>query len=336
MVSFSSERKGEHTDRVGVMLEEAKRRGIRMEMIRFLGKEISYARAWLPAGSRVSFHSWSYFENIPIPPWKDSPLWQNLDNKLELKRLFEKNDIRVPRGDAHASVEDGVKTFRKLGVPVIVKPLEGSRSRHTRVNITNEEEFRDAFAKALQICPMAVVEEFIQGSIFRATCVDGKLIGVMELVRPLVTADGRKSMDALRKAYNEDMQLKGVKAIEDDTLFALTCEHQGYTKESVPEAGKKILLAEFSERTSGGYFVDITDSLPKTSVEYIEKAGKVSRLPVVGFDIITRDITNPKEPLVFLEANTAPFIEIHHIPYGGKVRNVAGPVWDLWFHTKTP
>lgn len=330
LVTFHDEYQPDHVDRKSVMFAEAKKRGIRMQIIRFRGRELSYTRAKLPFSQHWRFLIWHYFEYIPFPPWKDSPLWQNLDNKLELKRLFEKGGIRVPRGKALSSESDAVKLFRELGVPVIVKPLEGSRSRHTRVNITDETELRDAFKKALQVCPMAVVEEFIPGSIYRATCVGGRLIGVMELVRPLMRADGNTSVDELRVAYNDKTSLAGVKPIEPDALFALTCEHQGFNADSIPAEGTEVLLAEFSERTSGGYFIDLTDSVPAESVSYIEKAAQVSGLPVVGFDVITRDISNAMEPITFLEANTAPFIEIHHIPYAGKIRNVAGPIWDLW------
>jgi len=328
---FHDEPLTDEVSRKSVVFAEAKKRGIRMQVITFAGKEVPYARAMLPSYPGDPSLSWQYFEHIPIPPWREATLTRNLDNKSELKELFERHGVKVPRGKGCFFYGTALRTFRKLGVAVIVKPLEGSRSRHTRVNITTETELKEAFLSAKQLCPVAMIEEFAPGAIYRATCIGFKTIGVMELVRPKVIADGVQTMDEMRRAFNEKNLEKGVLPIEDDALFAFACEHQGYAKDAAPPAGTTILLAEFSERTSGGYFDDVTDAVPQKTIEYINNAAKVSGLPVVGFDVISRDITNADEPLTFLEANTAPFIEIHHIPYGGEPRNVAGAVWDEWF-----
>jgi hypothetical protein len=43
------------------------------------------------------------------------------------------------------------------------------------------------------------------------------------------------------------------------------------------------------------------------------------------------DITKSwrKQRCGFLEANTVPFINLHHHPHKGKPRNVAAKVWDM-------
>lgn len=330
LVKFSDENVSSEMSRKKVMFQEAKHRGVRMQIILFLGKELSYTRALLPLAKYIPLKVWQYFEFIPIPPWKDSPLWQNLDNKIELKRLFEKNGLRVPKGEEYMSVEAAVRTFKELKVPVIVKPLEGSRARHTRVRVTTEDDFKDAFMRALEVCPLALVEEFVEGDVHRITCVDGKFIAAMRFVRPTIEADGTRTVHELRNAYNAKLSLPEVMPVKDDELFAVTLSHQGLTSTSIPRKGMTVRLADFSERVNGGYNEDVTDRISHSRKAYFEKAAKVTRLPLVGFDIVSLDIADDTQEAVFLEANTAPFIEIHQTPTKGIPRNVAAPVWDLW------
>jgi len=316
--------------RKSVIFHEAKRRGIRMQILYVCGKEISYARAWLPKRKNAAKKTWHYFEHIPIPPWRDSPLWQNLDNKMELKQLFEKNNIRVPRGGTYAHKETATRAFKKLSTPVIIKPLEGSRARHTRVRVTEEMDFRDAFTQAARICPLVLVEECIEGDVHRVTCVNGKLIAVMRFVRPVIIADGEKTTDELRHVYNASLSFPQVQGVEDTALFSVTLAHQGLHRTSIPTQGTVLRLADFSERVNGGYNEDVTDLIPPSIRAYIERAAHISGLAVVGFDVISEDISSEAVLPVYLEANTAPFIEIHHEPTKGTPRNIAKHIWDLW------
>lgn len=328
--TFSEEYPTKECNRKKVMFDEAKTRGICMQIIFFKGKEVSYTRALLPVRKGSARTTWHYFEYIPIPPWKDSPLTQNLDNKSELKTLCEKHGLRVPRGGPALFRHTALGYFKKYA-PVIVKPLEGSRARHTRVRVEDKQDFLEAYKRAKEICPVAMVEECIDGDVHRATCVDGKLIAVMRFVRPSIAGDGHANTEELRKRYNAALALPDVTPIADNALFAVTLRHQGYTPLSTVPAGAMLRLADFSERTNGGYNEDVTDRVPESTRTYLERAASASKLPVVGFDIITKDISDENEPPAFLEANTAPFIEIHHTPTVGTPRNVAGAVWDLWF-----
>ncbi len=62
-----------------------------------------------------------------------------------------------------------------------------------------------------------------------------------------------------------------------------------------------------------------------------ERAATVFKDPIVGFDFMIADITKSwkEQRCGFLEANTVPFINLHHHPHTGKPRNVAAKVWDL-------
>ena len=112
--------------------------------------------------------------------------------------------------------------------------------------------------------------------------------------------------------------------------FRDAISHQGFSTTSVPPKGTPLLLSEHSERPNGGYFIDITDSVPQTSKNEIERAAHVCEIAVIGFDIISTDLKDSSKPFTFIEGNSLPYIEIHHIPYEGSPRDVAGAVWYMW------
>ncbi len=229
------------------------------------------------------------------------------------------------------TLPQALRAFKELGAPVIVKPRIGSRARHTTINITDETELATAFALSKQLCPFVMIEQCIPGSLFRATCVGGKLIGVVEFIKPSVVADGVMTVEELRVHHNAHKKFPNLTDLKDNEWYRDAIMHQGYTTESTPEAGTRVLLSEHSERPNGGYFIDITDEIPEVTRKEIERGARASEIEVIGFDILSKDLRNPGESFTFIEGNSLPSIELHHLVYEGKIRNVAGAIWDLWF-----
>lgn len=334
-VEFGTTYEPDHLDRKAVIFAEAKKRGIHMETIRVLKKNMAQTRAMLPLSKGATSYRWWYFEHIPIPPWLEPSAAREIDNKEEFKKIFRKDGLRVPYGKPVLTFWGAKQVLKKVGGPVIVKPLEGSRARHTTVGVTTEAELKEAVRIARMICPMLMIEECVEGVVHRATCIGGTLEGVIKFVRPSMMADGVRTAKELREAWNTSLSYADVEPVASNAVFLTTLAHQGYTPESIPPKGSLLTLAEFSERANGGYNEDLTDQIPTATRDYIEKAARAVQVSVVGFDLISRDLTNSAEPITFLEANTAPFIEIHHAPSKGTPRDVAAKVLDLWFTRET-
>ena len=55
--------------------------------------------------------------------------------------------------------------------------------------------------------------------------------------------------------------------------------------------------------------------------------------PLVGVDFMMEDMARSWRTTRcgVIECNSLPFIDLHHFPYAGRARNVAGMVWDLAF-----
>lgn len=318
------------TERTKYILREAKKRNIPMYVMVFFGKTLEYCKALVPV--KKNKKKWIYFESLPVPEYvnESANIW--VDDKKTFNKKFTINNLPVVKSDFAYTLKGGYKIFEKLTLPVITKPRFGSRARHTTVNITNKEDFKKAFKRAQDLCPAVIVEEFKQGTLYRATCVGQKLIGIIEFIKPKIEADGFSTVKELLTKHNNNKKFKTLTDVKNDEWFWDAIFHQGLTQESIPKKGQIILLSEHSERPNGGYFIDITDRIPEENIKIIEAGARVSGLSVIGFDIISKDLTKPHniEPLVFIEGNSLPFIELHHIPFEGQVRDTAKAVWDLW------
>lgn len=83
---------------------------------------------------------------------------------------------------------------------------------------------------------------------------------------------------------------------------------------------------------SGADSVDVTDKIHPQMAELAVRVAEVFDAKLLGLDFLTPDIT--KEPSkdnqpAIIEVNSYPFIDMHHYPYEGKSRNVAGAIWDM-------
>jgi D-alanine-D-alanine ligase-like ATP-grasp enzyme len=325
VLRFEPEPSPETSARTRAFWDEARRRGITMEQASLLGRRSEVCRVRTRG-------RWTYFTSIPDIVTAEYTPVGNVDDKSYFKSILQKENLPYARGSSFFTRRRARAHFQAARKPVIVKPRFGSRARHTSLDIRDAATFQRAMDRAFQISPWCMVEDFIPGDLYRATCVGGKVIGVVHFIKPTIEADGVHTARELLAIHNTTKKHPNLTDVRADALFLECLERQGLTMDSVPERGRVVLLAEHSERPNGGYFIDCTDAIPTDTITLIERAARATRSPLIGFDIISRDLRKPhvQEPLSFIEANRAPFIELHDIPYEGTPRSVAAAHWDLW------
>ncbi len=324
-LEFSNDINRVKTFRSKVIWEEANRRGIKMQQVILFNKPLDYYRTVV---NNRNF----YFESIPIP-YKYLDMKKNWDDKLVLKKELLKYDIPVPKSKL-ISIFNFYQTesvFNSLSKPIIVKPKNGSRGRHTITNINTIDNFKKSLAIVNQISSFVSVEEHLQGPICRATVVGGKLMGFYMAVPPEVIGDGKKTVKELIEEKNKNKKER----IEDIVINIELENHinqSGLNVDSVLEKDVSLRLYHRGGRLFGGYTEEMLDYLHPSFIPIIEKAAQVTGLAVAGFDCI---IPYPKEDSSqqkwgIIEVNTLPFIDLHYYAWIGKPRNIAGAIWDMW------
>jgi cyanophycin synthetase len=212
-----------------------------------------------------------------------------------------------------------------------VKPQLGSRGRHTTTHIYTKEDLLKAYRIAKQLCHFVIVEEHLFGSVYRATYVGGEIVGILRGDPPRITGDSVHTIKELIAIKNENKK-NLVKDVQITDGLVEFIGRQNLTLDTVLESGRTIDLSEKIGISYGGFAAEEFPTTHLKLLSYLKKAGDFLKAPVVGFDFIIEDAKADPDTQRWgiIEANSLPFINLHHFPLEGDPINVAGKVWDLW------
>lgn len=303
---------------------EARKRGIKMDQIKIFNKYIDNYRAFI--NGKVY-----YFESIPIPPYLNQYGYTWLDDKFKLAKKLQKNSINSPKSIYVLTESGALKAFDKLNKPLIIKPKNGSRGRHTTTNINTKEELIKAFRLAREISLTLVIQEHLYGSVCRATIVGNELVGFFKALPPQITGDGINTIQKLIEIKNQNKGEKMGDILINEELINFIAR-QNYKLDSILEKDKTIDLIAKTGRLYGGHTREMINEIHPKIHEIFKKAAKVIEAPVAGFDII---IENPEadpdtQKWGIIECNSLPFIDLHYYAEEGPKINPAEKIWDLW------
>ncbi len=327
--------------RAQVLWEEAQKRGIKFFGLKLFGKNLDMYLAE-KSGKRL------FIDGLPRPQNSDGGMLDVMDDKLLLKNKLAAAGLPVPAGGSATGMPSAVKIFRLIDKPVIVKPRTGSRGRHTTTFVRTEEDLRQAVKVAKQLCHWVMVEEQLFGPVYRATIIDGpstsplrpraqgrevgtsKLAGVLRGDPPQVTGDGKHTIAQLINIKNSQPHPR-VKDIVMDSSAELFLQRQQLFADTILPAGQIVPISEKIGLNSGGSSSEDFDICHPDNAELFLRAAEVLGDPLVGFDFIIPDIAKSwkSQKCGFIEANSLPFINLHHDPLKGAPRNAAALVWEM-------
>ncbi len=318
--------------RTKCLWEAAEKKGITMWEFRFFKRYKDLFVASLPGKTIV-------FDGLPRPEGRMYGSLNWMDNKGIMNRKFSAAGIPVARGQACFTKKCALETFKKIDGSAIAKPHIGSRSRHTTIHLVNEKELLVAFTLAKQLSPWAIVEEELNGMVFRATVIGGKTIAVMRREPPHVIGDGHSTVTKLMEKENQNPMRQGpiFHHLPQDEETERELERQSLNLESVPDKRRLVTLSQKVGRGSGASTSDVTHLVHPANNKLFEKVAEVLDDPLVGIDFIIADITKPwfeQKKCGVIECNSLPFIDLHHYPLYGKPRDVAGALWDFILKTE--
>jgi D-alanine-D-alanine ligase-like ATP-grasp enzyme len=342
IITYQSDISRCKVSRAVVLWEEAAKRGIVMKELLLLGKPFDTYSAEAqrqedgPSGNNqaqphsLRLMSPIIFTGLPRPVGYDNSSLDLLDDKGLFKRMMLKAGLPTPAGGTAWTWQQALKIFNQIQKPVIVKPRTGSRGRHTTTYIYTEEELKKAFYVAKQLCFWVLVEEQLFGPVYRGTVINYKTEGVLRGDSPQVIGNGISTIEELVVSRNYALH-EGTSDILLDDRAAVYLLRQKLNFETVPAIGTRITLSEKIGVSYGGSSSEDYSICHPDTIELFANAGKVVGDPIVGFDFIIQDIAKSykEQRCGFIEANTLPFINLHHDPLVGTPRNVAAAVWDL-------
>lgn len=266
-------------------------------------------------------------------------------DKEDTHTLLKDLGLPVPQQYVVRRERDAVRAARRVGYPVVVKPLDANHGRGVSINLNEDEQVRAGFGKALESARgrSVLVESYIEGFDHRMLVVDGELVAVAKRVPGHVVGDGEHSIEALVEAVNQDPRRgigheKVLTRLELDHQATRLMEKAGLTKDSVLPEGEAFFLRSTANLSTGGTAIDMTDVVHPDNREMAERAVKSVGLDVGGVDFLTEDISRSYKDIggAIVEVNAAPGFRMHVAPSEGQARDVAGKVMDMLFPLGTP
>lgn len=254
------------------------------------------------------------------------------------KALLRDAGLPVPQGAVVRSADEAVAAARRLGMPVVTKPLDGNHGRGVTLGLRDEAAVRDGFAHALAHSRRVIVEQQFGGHDHRILVVGGAVRAVALRVPAHVVGDGMRSIAALVEEVNADPR-RGqghenlLTRIQLDGHVLALLAKAGLSPDAVPAAGQWVALRDTANLSTGGTAIDQTDEIHPENAAICRRAALVVGLDVAGIDFVAPDIRRSVRETGggIIEVNAAPGFRMHLEPFEGWARDIARPVVDTLF-----
>jgi len=252
------------------------------------------------------------------------------------KSLLSSCGVPVPEGRLVDSADDACDAAEDIGYPVVVKPSDGNHARGVFTNLITRAEVESAYAAAVEEGSGVIVERFVRGSEHRLLVIGGKLVAAARGETAKVIADGESTIDQLidsqinsdpRRGAEEEYPLD-ILSLSDNPVARLEVTRQGFSGDSIPPAGREVLIVR-----SGNHTDDITDSVHPDTAATAALAARIVGLDIAGVDLVCEDISQPLDEQrgAIVEVNAGPGLLMHLKPESGEPRPVGRAIVDQLF-----
>ena len=199
-----------------------------------------------------------------------------------------------------------------LGRPCVVKPAQASGALGVTTAISARFDLARAMAYGGAFGRELLVEELVEGGVYRLLYFDGELLDAVLRMPPTVQGDGSANVEQLVSAENRRRLAGGIEACQSlvkiDQELRHTLRQRGYTLRSVPPAGEEVRLKNAVNDNRREDNVSAAEALCGEVVETGAAAAAALGVRLAGVDVITGD---PGVPLT--EAGGV-VIEVNHAP----------------------
>lgn len=254
------------------------------------------------------------------------------------RRLLHEVGLPVPQGRPVTSAEDAWAAANEIGLPVVVKPRDGNQGRGVALNLYTREQVAAAYDAAKEESDSVLVEQFAEGEDYRVLVIGRELVAASRRLAAHVIGDGAHTIQELIAEKNRDPRraadhAAALSRIRIDAVALAVLAEQSVTPETIPEAGRMIMIRRNANLSTGGTAADCTGEVHPTICAAAVEAAQTVGLDICGIDMIAPDITAPLSPRngVIIELNARPGLRMHLYPSEGEPRPVGKAVIDTMF-----
>lgn len=250
------------------------------------------------------------------------------------RQLLQACGVPVPEGVVVSSRDQAWEAAQDIGLPVVIKPLDGNHGRGVFTDLSTQQAIHTAFDVACEEGSDVIVERFIPGLEHRLLVVGDRLVAAAKGMEAWVVGDGISNITQLidlqlntdpRRGRSENHPLNLVRL---DSAARLELSNQGYLSHSVPPKGTRVLI-----QRNGNVAFDVTSQVHPSIAEHVCLAARIVGLDIAGIDLVARDISRPLEEQggALVEVNAGPGLLMHLRPAEGQPQPVGHAIVDHLF-----
>ena len=253
------------------------------------------------------------------------------------KSLLASCGVPVPEGALVRSAAAAWEEAQDIGLPVVVKPVDGNHGRGVTLNLMTEADVHAAYAIASKEgdSTAVLVERFIPGNEHRLLVVGKKVVAAARGEALWVTGDGKSTVAQLcdsqinidpRRGDSEEFPLGRIDT--KDPVILLDLQRQSLTPDAIPQDGQRVLI-----QPNGNVADDVTGIVHPDVAHAAALAARVVGLDIAGIDLVCEDISKPllEQRGAIIEVNASPGLLAHIKPASGEPRNVGAAIVEHLF-----
>ncbi len=270
---------------------------------------------------------------------RTSAIAESISSDKDLtKRLLTQCGIPVPEGQIVKTADDAWEAAQDIGLPVVVKPLDGNRGWGVSLDVNTEEGVRQAWVAAEKEGSEVLIERYVRGDEHRVLVVGDRVVAATRGETACITGDGTSTVEALidsqintdpRRGIAEGFPLDLIRLhTPRGEMSLLEIQRQGLQPNSVPDKGRIVVV-----QRNGNLNNDVTDLVHPEVAAVATLAARVIGLDIAGIDIVTQDISRPLEEThgAIIEVNAGPGLLMHVKPAVGQPRPVGKAIVEHLF-----
>jgi cyanophycin synthetase len=250
------------------------------------------------------------------------------------KSLLNSAGLPTPEGRIVATAQDAWDAAEDIGLPVVVKPIDGNHGRGVFINLYTQEEVVAAFAVAVEEGSAVLVERHILGDEHRLLVVGNRVVAAAKGETVWVLGDGKHNVTELinlqinsdpRRGTAEECPLNPVRV---DSAVELELTRQKLSAKAIPAEGQRVFI-----QSNGNVAFDVTDRVHPEVARQVALAARVVGLEIAGVDVVAQDISKPFEEqgAAIVEVNAGPGLLMHLKPASGSPKPVGKAIADHLF-----
>lgn len=243
------------------------------------------------------------------------------NSKVKSTALLRKNSVPVADSvvwKSNQPIQYNVDLVeRKLGYPVVVKPVHGQKGYGVTAGILSKEELIEAVQPLIDEEKPILIDKHLDGEEYRIMVYNGDIVGVTMRSKPKVIGDGVHNINQLIDTFNDNKKT----SYKCHNINKRLIQKQGFKMSDTPSTGKEVIISNIANMSNGGGIDDVEiNMIHPDNIVMFKKAAQVSNLKLTGMDFITPSMLIPYYKMPgecgILELNNRPGMGVHYYAKG--------------------